>query len=301
MNKILGFCFATLVAGSFLSSCKKDNELPNTFNEDQQVNMDQNQADNEAEDVSNLEDQVMDANESVLMNGRLAADSGLVRFLDSNNCATVTIIPKGTNPTGKVTVDFGTGCLCKDGRTRKGKISWTFTDKIRKQGAVVVTSYQDYGVTKRGATEFVMIDNNSSKTTTNTSSPAILTDNAVIRITREINMAMKFEDGQSFVYQGNKVMEWNLGLLGNKWDNIQTTLVGSGLAGTDRKGRNYTMTVNSNVVRKSQCAYMGIYKPVSGVITITHDSKTKVVDFGDGNCDSNVDVTISGKKTRTRW
>ena len=61
MNKVLSFCFAAVLAGSFLSSCKKDNESPNTFNEDQQVSIDQNQADNEAEDVSNLEDQVMDA------------------------------------------------------------------------------------------------------------------------------------------------------------------------------------------------------------------------------------------------
>ena len=299
MNKILKFCFTMALGGLVLSSCKKDSEQPDTFAADQQVAIDQNQADNESEDVSNLEDQVMDANEAKI-NGRLATDSVVVPF-DSGNCAQVTIIPKGNNPTGKITIDFGTGCICRDGRTRKGKIISVFTDRVRKQGAVVQTSYEGYGVTRRGSSEFVMVDNSSSKTTTTNTAPDQLADNAVLGITREVNMKMISADAAEFTYKGTKTMEWNLGMLGNRWDNIYTTKAGSSLSGTDRKGRNYTMKVDVDVVRKSACALAAVYKPVSGQITISHDAKTKVLNFGDGSCDNTVDVTISGKKTKTRW
>mgnify|MGYP001023429099 CR=1 FL=1 len=46
---LLGFAFAT-------TSCKKDNETDAAFTADQQVTKDQNQADNEAEDVSAMQD-----------------------------------------------------------------------------------------------------------------------------------------------------------------------------------------------------------------------------------------------------
>jgi hypothetical protein len=197
MNKLLKFYLLVATSGLMLSSCNKDSEQPDTFSQDQQVGIDQNQADNEAEDVSNLEDQVMDANEAKI-NGRLASDSVVVPF-DSSACTVVTIIPKGNNPTGKITIDFGTGCLCRDGRTRKGKIVSVFTDRVRKQGAVVQTSYEGYGVSKRGSSEFVMVDNSSTKKTTTNSAPEALTDNAVLDISRELNMKM--------------IMLWNLNCL----------------------------------------------------------------------------------------
>ena len=96
-------------------------------------------------------------------------------------------------------------------------------------------------------------------------------------------------------------MEVNVGQLGNRWDNIYITKAGSKQSGIDRKGREYNMEVNVDVVRKAECALAGIYKPVSGQITISHETKTKVVNFGNGICDNTVDITINGKKTKTRW
>lgn len=293
--------FFTLgLAGLIFTSCKKDSEGPDTFTEDQVVAYDQNQADTEADDVSNLESQIMEANDGKI-NGRIATDSIVIPF-DTGNCAQVTIVPKGNNPTGTITIDFGTtGCLGKDGRLRKGKIISTFTDRLRTQGAVINTSYENYGVARRGSSDFVMFDNSSTKKTTTTSAPAIIEDNAVLGITREVNMKVTLPAGNVFSYTGTRQMEWNLGQLQNRWDNVYITKAGSNQSGVDRKGRNYTMTVNTDVVRKAECAFIGIYKPVSGQLTISHDNKTKVVNFGDGACDNTVDVTINGKKTRTRW
>ena len=300
MKSSMKMFFILALAGLVFTSCKKDSETPDTFTEDQLVAYDQNQADTEADDVSNLESQIMEANDSKF-NGRIASDSVEVPF-DTANCAQVTIVPKGSNPTGTFTINFGsTGCLCKDGRRRKGKIISTFTNRIRTQGAEINTSYENYGVSRRGSTEFIMFDNSSTKKTITTSAPAVITDNAVLGITREVNMKVTLPAGNVFSYTGSRQMEWNLGQLQNRWDNVYITKAGSNQSGVDRKGRNYTMTVNTDLVRKAECAFIGIYKPVSGQVTISHDNKTKVVNFGDGACDNSVDVTINGKKTRTRW
>ena len=199
-------------------------------------------------------------------------------------------------------LDFGTGCLCKDGRMRKGKIISVFTDRLRKQGAVIVTSYDGFGIIKRGSSDFLMFDNSSTKKTTTISAPSVITDGAVLEITREVDMKMTMPDGQTFSHIGSRDVKWELFVLGERYDNVYTTKAGSSHSGIDRKGRNYTMKVDVDVVRKTACFLQGFYKPVSGQITIQHDTKTKVVNFGDGTtCDDDVDVTISGRKKKMRW
>lgn len=297
--KMKSFLMAALAVAA-LSSCKKDNELPDTFDADQVVAVDQNQTDNEAEEISALEDQVMAANETVI-NGRIASDT-IILPIDSSNCAKVTIIPKGNNPTGKMIMDFGAGCLCNDGRTRKGKIISVFTDRLRKQGAVIETSYEGFGIIRRKSSDYLMFDNSSTKKTTTLVAPALITDGAVLEIRREVDMKMTMPDGQTFSHKGSKDMKWELNVLGNRFDNVYTTKAGSSQEGVDRKGRNYTMKVDADVIRKTSCFLQGFYKPVAGQISIQHESKTKVVNFGDGStCDDDVDVTISGKKRKMRW
>ena len=281
---ILGLAISTF-------GCKKDDKDPDTFTADQEVAVDGNRVETETEDVSGMEEDIMGRDINF---GRVATDS----VFQYDSCGTVTIIRKGNNPTGKLPVDFGAGCVGKDGRTRKGKIEWTFTDRIRKPNAVIVTSFINYGVKKPGGEDFVMIDIASKKTTTNTSQ----TESAnSLDIKRELNMKLNFSDGTSFTQQGTKNIKLELNVPGNRWDNVHTVLTGSSLTGIDRRGRNYTWTATSDIVRKSACALQGIYKPVSGVLTIANDSKTKVIDFGNGNCDNEVTVTINGKIRKIRW
>lgn len=287
-----------ILVGLVLMSCKKDSET-DTFSQDQVVLIDQNQTDAEVEDVQNIETRIMESNDSKL-GARIATDTITTPF-DSLNCATVTIIPKGTNTTGKITVDFGNGCLCKDGRMRKGKIHSVFTDRIKVQGSVILTTFENYSVTKKGSQEYVSVDNTSTKKTTTLLAPTNWTNGDSLTINRESNMKLTLGDGTNFSHVANKEMVLEFNQLENYWDNVYITKQGSNQSGIDRKGRNYTMVVDSDLIRKTQCNLIGVYKPVSGQVTINHDSKTKIVNYGDGNCDSQVDVTINGRKVRTRW
>lgn len=292
----------TVFLGVLVSTlgCKKDKDnSSDTVATEMQVSQDQNQADNEVEDVASLQDDVMAQFETKL-NGRSAVGEPDSTFPYAD-CATVTITPKGTNPTGRIKVDFGNGCLGADGRYRKGIIYWTFTDRIRKAGAVIVTTFENYGVKKDAASNYVMVDNSSTKVTTNESDADVSLTNTTVRFKREVNMKMIFSDNTAFIFSGTKHVQWELNTLGYRWDNVYTLKSGSGLQGIDRLGRNYTLTVDQDVVRKASCALAHVYKPVSGKITIQHNAKTKVIDFGDGNCDNQITITINGTVTRTRW
>ena len=61
INAILSILSVSLLLG--LASCKKDDESDAIFAADQQVSKDQNQADNEVEDVSAMQDDLMAQNE----------------------------------------------------------------------------------------------------------------------------------------------------------------------------------------------------------------------------------------------
>lgn len=295
MKKYLVFGISVLVALA-TAGCKKDNEDVNTSSE-QSVLVDENRVNTEIDDVTTMQDDVM-SNEGLVF-GRSAQTNDT--SLTYDNCAILTITPKGSNPTGKVVLDFGTGCVGQDGRTRKGKIEWTFTDRLRKPGAVITTRFVDYGVKRIATEEFVMVDNGSTKVTTNQNIQEVSVSNPVLSLRREVNMKIRFSDGQTFTWQGTKVSEWNLGVLGNRWDNTYTVKAGSTYSGTDRQGRAFTAVVDVDIVRKTACARLGIFKPVSGKLTIQHNSRTKTIDYGDGSCDNFVTITINGQTRRVRF
>lgn len=296
-NAILSLLAFSLMLS--LGSCKKDDDTDAIFAADQQVSKDQNQADNEVEDVSAMQDDLMAQNEARLYARTNVNDTVYTFPFDS--CATVTLVPKGSNATGSITVDYGTGCQGRDGRFRKGIVKWTYTDRLRKPGAVVTTTFQNYAVKPLNASEYVQIDNASNKITTNLNTVEVSQEIPTLKLRREVNMILRFSDNSTFSWAGTKNVEWNLGILGYRWDNVYTLKAGSQLQGTDRIGRTYGLLVNLDVVRKASCSLAGIFKPVSGQVSITHDDKSKVVDFGDGNCDNTVTITINGKRTRTRW
>lgn len=287
---------AFVLLSFIFSSCKKDKEEVDTFTADAQVTQDQNQADYEVEDVASMQDDIMGRFDSELM--RVATTDTVIPY---DTCATVTITRRGTNSTGNILVDFGTtGCLGRDGRMRKGKIRFTFTDRIRMPGAVITTTFENYAVKPRSANDYVMISNSSSKVTTNVGNE-ITSASPIGQFRRVINMQINFADGTSLTWAGTKNVEWNLGVLGNRWDNIYTLKSGSGLSGNGRNGTPYTVVVDQDVVRKGECALIGIYKPVSGQITIQHSNKTKTINYGNGTCDRSVTVTVNGRTRTLRW
>src|SRR5436190_3615423 len=59
-------------------------------------------------------------------------------------CATITITPNDSTYPKKITIDFGDGCLCADGKFRKGAIILYLTGPIRRSGSVLTITFRDF-------------------------------------------------------------------------------------------------------------------------------------------------------------
>ncbi|MCX6186143.1 MAG: hypothetical protein NTU43_03980 [Bacteroidetes bacterium] len=56
----------------------------------------------------------------------------------------ITIIIDTTNSIRKMTIDYGTGTLCDDGKMRSGKILVTWTGKFRDQGTTKTIAFENF-------------------------------------------------------------------------------------------------------------------------------------------------------------
>jgi hypothetical protein len=110
-----------LAYGLVLGACKKEDEKPNatdTAVEDNSTSL------AESDDILAITESVMTTN---MANMRLSAEEETT----SNHCEAVVTVDKTAK---KITIDFGTGKTCDDGRTRKGKIYIDYTGKYRVAG-----------------------------------------------------------------------------------------------------------------------------------------------------------------------
>ncbi len=78
----------------------------------------------------------------------------------------------------------------------------------------------------------------------------------------------------------------------------QTVSLDGSASGTNRNQKSYTMNILETLVFKRACVIStGIYMPVSGKKKFTSDKREMFVDYGNGECDSQVNVQI-GNYTR---
>lgn len=133
-----------------LSSCKKENSQDLTPDEERAANRASVEADAEAEDVfNNIFDDVMGVNNDVGMAGTgifgRESGSSTGRVDSVFPCATVTITHLSSTPFPiKIVIDFGAGCMGRDGHFRKGKIIAVYSDRLVKPGATAVTEFDNF-------------------------------------------------------------------------------------------------------------------------------------------------------------
>ena len=174
------------------------------------------------------------------------------------------------------TLDYGTeNCTCYFGNTKRGKINVTLSDWWRNEGSLREISFEDY----------YFNDNQleGTKTILNTG----LNENGNLTFTKNVNNAkLTYADGTSITWNCEKYSELVEG--GDTFifaDDIWS-VTGSG-SGTDLDGNAYTMEITSPLMYHNGCFY-----PVSGVVEIVTDGQgTKIIDYGNGECDNSITVT----------
>jgi hypothetical protein len=214
--------------------------------------------------------------------GRLAEDANDDRIY--NACAEVTFTPGDgstpENPFGVVVIDFSAndpdGCTDPRGNVRKGKIVIEFEGRRLTPGSVAVITFVGYeinGVKLEGTRTITNISANTEV------APKfnIVLENGVIT----------WPDGSDATREHDLVREWHR-------ENIPANdymLVWGTASGENRRGVAYEMEIDENhPIRHNRFCPL----PVSGIKTFVTETHTIVIDFGDGECDRLITITVDG-------
>jgi hypothetical protein len=193
-------------------------------------------------------------------------------------CATVTVDSVSTPKV--LTLDFGTGVTCNDGRTRSGKIIITFTGRYRDAGTVITHSFDNYVVNGNKV--------EGTKTVTNMGLNA--QGNSYFKIEVK-NAKITTADGV-ITWESTRERVWTKGsntltILDDEYD------VSGTASGKNRNDNTYTIAIENTTPLhvKIGCKWI-----VSGKLAITPEGKpTRTVDYGTGTCDNDATVTINGR------
>lgn len=283
-NSLLGFALISL---TFLSSCLDDKfELSDQDSQNIENEAVTDGYFEDAEDMSALAVAV----EPESAGGRIASFGKVsgtkpadLRF--TGECVTVTLeMAEDTqpgNPHGYITIDFGDGCTDIKGNIRKGIIVVEFKGRRFFPGSEIITTFDGYHING------VRIE--GTRTVTN--------------ITGSTTSAPKFEivleDGRATwpdetfaTREGSHTREWVRAAnpLEDQW------IVEGSATGANRNGTLYQVEITKPLVYKRECAISNrVFMAVEGTKVLTVNSNTITIDYGTGECDRIVTITINGQ------
>jgi len=267
--KRLNIYVLMMVLTTFLFSCEEELKVESLLNSEELEAAESEAAMDEISDE--VDEIVYFSSEYFADNGRIADDENspihcAERFHDAINKI--------------ITVDFGiNGCNDRHGRDRKGKIIITYTDPLYIPGAVLTVTFENFF--------FRGVRINGQRVITNISES--LDYNLLFNITFEGTFT--WDDGSESTRRAHWVVE-----------RIRTPNpindekhVNGEAAGTTKNGTEYTVEITETIVFKRSCGPFNVFIPVQGVKVYTWGTNEKTIDYGDGECDRLVTITINGE------
>ncbi|NOR75698.1 MAG: hypothetical protein GQ525_11115 [Draconibacterium sp.] len=201
------------------------------------------------------------------------------------DCVTVTI---HENENGEFwprswTFDYGTeNCESYFGNNKRGMVHISVSDWWKNEGSLREITFEDY----------YMNDNKMEgvKTTLNTG----LNESGNLTFTKTVSDAkLTYPDESTITWACEKFSEQVEGGATFLFADDVWSVTGTG-SGVDLDGNSYTMKTTSALIYNNGCFY-----PVSGIVEIaTEGLELKVINYGDGECDKTITVTV-GDVTET--
>lgn len=290
INPVMGLAAFCLLFAITFTGCKKDNAVTGTntsADEITETTATVEATTQEAETESQFDDVF---NITASMNtAQVGEDLGLgsnVSGLDelgatnltNTRCFTVTVVPNIPHVFPKtVTIDFGTGCLGRDGKFRKGKIVSIFTNPMVVPGAKVSTSFVGYYVDSFHI-EGTHITENTS--TPNMQGWKVSVINAKVTNTNS-NRWVQWNSVKSVLQvEGNGTPHFPL-------DDVYK--ITGGATGSNSAGHNWSSNIIEPLIKKFTCSWI-----VKGTVRLMRDGRYALLDYGNGNCDNQAILYING-------
>ena len=181
------------------------------------------------------------------------------------------------------TITFTEDCEGKRGQTRTGTMIVTYSESRGEVGSFREVTYDNFylnGVKIEGTkrTEIISMDENGSKTmrSTHTDGKMIYEDGTFKTISSDMTRYTHMENDEK----------------------IYSTLSGI-KSGVSTEGVNFTMEITSPIKFVYDCPQEGQRRrgkvPVEGIKVTTDGEQVITTDFGDGTCDTLVEVTKDGE------
>ena len=226
------------------------------------------------------------ASESGTAGGKLSSGAGVLAVNDDRLCAQVLLAFDAAatleHPIGTLTIDFGTGCDDPRGNRRSGKIFVRFNGRRFLPGSTIVITFENYvinGIKLSGKRTLTNI------TGSNEESPKF-------QIELEDGVAV-WPDGTEATREHCFTRTWDRGVLLNQSDDVlivsQCADADVAATGINRRGVSYSMVIESDLIYKRGCPIA-----VQGVKIFRANGKEVIVDYGDGECDNVITITIEG-------
>ena len=251
----------------FFTSCETETTETQAINFSEADATRASEADNAIDGALNIMQQVFEENIG------LSKNSSSSLFPE---CATITIVVNGDS--GVITLDFGADCQLNNGSVVSGKIILEYGTFIGGTRTINYAFenfyYNDNGIEGGGVDLWQIANDNGNPQSTIDETITVSFPNTDVTATRV----------------GYRVAEWVEGVGSGTWtDNIyhitgnwNTTFTN----GFEREG-----LITDKLVCKLSCNYL-----VSGTVEIIQEGFTGILDFGEGNCDNVVTLTINGQE-----
>jgi hypothetical protein len=267
----------TFMVAAVLFSCQKDlssnnstsvtEEQATTYSEESsmaEVSFD------DAEDVATIAADE-EGNASVYgINGRLFSPLFSELRAAIGDCAEITITPNDSTYPKTITIDFGNGCLGRDGKFRSGAIIVHLTAPLRRPGSVVTVTFRNYYVNR--------VHLEGTKTISNLSEPPMHKWSVQV-----LGGKVTFPTGRGYSYQSIKVK--------TQVEGMDTRIVRddvyeiTGRSQTEfNSGLTITLNTESALVKKVACPWIS-----DGKLKIKINDRVLYLDYGfptNGQCDN---------------
>ncbi|MEM6523214.1 MAG: hypothetical protein AAGF85_00380 [Bacteroidota bacterium] len=272
--KKLGFF---LLVGMFaLSACTDEAEETGIDGELTETALTDAEVDAVYEDVDDMVNLSLESTDNVL-GGKVTEDEP-----DDDRFCDGIVSFEGDKTGGTITIDFGEeGCLDRNGNLRKGKIIIVYSGPRFLPGSTVITTLENYSING------IAIE--GTRTLENISTSTI--DYPTFHITL-VGGKVTWPDETFATRDSDRVRVWKR----ERNPREDSHLVTGEANGITRRGVAYEMQILDTLVYKRACIPSRRARiPVQGVKQIETRQTIITIDFGDGECDRNFEVSVEGK------
>ena len=292
--------FTRLITAAFFASlvmiaCKKENSSSLSPAEEEQVANYSSESETENEVVFNdVFDNVMGVNTEVGIGGtgvfgRSSISNGRPDGVDTRACVkvSITLLNAPARFPMKIVIDFGTGCVGRDGHTRSGKIIAEYSGKLTEPGNSATTRFDGF--------KFDSISVQGTHKITNTTASGSNQRQFTIDVT---DAKLSKPNGNYSLWTGSRVItqiEGNGTPLYPLDDIFKVTGSSHGQIKHGDLVYTWKSEITEPLIKKFTCHWIS-----KGIVKVRREALSSnsqwvaVLDYGAGDCDFLATLTING-------